>query len=581
MKKIPVKAILVIFALAVFLSACDEVVEKGLKPSEDWSRGVPVADLVQGALGFYMEEGGDNFYLTWPEHTVERTNIHFLLLDKSGSEKVSQDLDLLTGRQRTPRLAPAAEDRIHMFWIRRPPRETFWELWHALLDLDGKIVRDPARLSSGDTNVGSYDFVIGPEGNVYLVCNCNGAGGIFGLRIGPMGEPGEMVRLTAAGSSPSIRQDRAGVLHMAWFEGAQIKYASFSPSFSTEVQDEIIETLPVGAGDSRLGPRIGLSEGWIYILWSTLSRSGLEAGTARTEYLAFPEGDVNAKNRVERISIIPVEDQPYQNYEGSLSLSGLVAISSVSFSSDYVYEPMTAAGEKSELVVAMVTNQNYRQDVLVQPVVVLFEEGRVKGYSLAGKTLSFSRNPSVVIDPNGNLYMAWREGTAGSKAFFATTSPEAREVLDSFRSEDLVSMMLRGGLEGFAAILLFPLALPWLIPGFAIVLIWRITRDQESLENVASRVILVIALITYQVAKILFVPTILTYTPFSAWIDVPTGWIGLLRVGIPIAIFFVGIGVAERARRGSSSTILYFILACVTDMVFTLGVYGVSFFGVF
>jgi hypothetical protein len=106
-------------------------------------------------------------------------------------------------------------------------------------------------------------------------------------------------------------------------------------------------------------------------------------------------------------------------------------------------------------------------------------------------------------------------------------------------------------------------------------------RDQDNLEKVSSRVILIVALITYQIAKFLFVPTILTYTPFSAWIDVPTAWVGLLRVAVPLVIFLVGIGVAERTRRRNSSPILYFVLASVTDMVLTLGIYGVSFFGVF
>ncbi len=163
-------------------------------------------------------------------------------------------------------------------------------------------------------------------------------------------------------------------------------------------------------------------------------------------------------------------------------MSGLVDISSVGFNSDYVYEPFVAPGEQQELAVALVTNQNYRQDILVQPAIVVFEEGRLKGYSIAGKTLSFSSDPVLTVDTKGNLHMLWREGTGGDQAYYSTTAPEAREELDRFTGSDLTNMVLRGGLEGLATSLLFPLALPWLVPGFLIVGVWKIFRDQETLQ---------------------------------------------------------------------------------------------------
>ncbi len=208
-------------------------------------------------------------------------------------------------------------------------------------------------------------------------------------------------------------------------------------------------------------------------------------------------------------------------------------------------------------------------------------EGQVTGYEIAGRTLSISSDPFLLSDIDGNLHLIWREGADGSRVFYATTAPEPRAAIDQVRGEDIVNTMLRGGLEGFATILLFPLALPWLIPGFLVLGVWKIYRDRESLAYVSSRLILLAALGIYQVTKLLFLPTILTYVPFSAWMDIPAGWTLPLRVGVPIFILLSGFGVAELGRRRSEATLLYYVLFVLTDLVLTLGVYGVNFLGVF
>ncbi len=73
----------------------------------------------------------------------------------------------------------------------------------------------------------------------------------------------------------------------------------------------------------------------------------------------------------------------------------------------------------------------------------------------------------------------------------------------------------------------------------------------------------------------------LTYVPFSAWVDIPANWEIVLRIGVPGLIFLIGIGVAERGRRRSKSTLVYYALVSITDMVLTMGVYGVFYLGVF
>jgi hypothetical protein len=97
----------------------------------------------------------------------------------------------------------------------------------------------------------------------------------------------------------------------------------------------------------------------------------------------------------------------------------------------------------------------------------------------------------------------------------------------------------------------------------------------------ASKILLVISLLVYQVTKVLFIPDILTYVPFSAWIDIPSSWHFLLRIGVPILILLIGIWVAERGRRRYEGTVLYYALVTITDMFLSMGVYGVFYLGVF
>jgi hypothetical protein len=93
---------------------------------------------------------------------------------------------------------------------------------------------------------------------------------------------------------------------------------------------------------------------------------------------------------------------------------------------------------------------------------------------------------------------------------------------------------------------------------------------------------LVIAILLYQVTKLLFLPTIQTYTPFSAWLDLPRSWSTALRVMVPLLIFGVAWLAAEWVRRSrTASTLAYFFVVAAVDAILTLVVYGVNYLGVF
>lgn len=227
------------------------------------------------------------------------------------------------------------------------------------------------------------------------------------------------------------------------------------------------------------------------------------------------------------------------------------------------------------------SKQQARLGTIIQMALVLFEEGEFKGYQMAGKTENFSRDGLLAADAAGNFHLAWREG-AGNRLYYASTAPGVKGGLNRLEVGDLFSTLLGGGLEAVVGALFFPLALIWLVPGFALLGIWKLRRDDENVEERSSRVVLVIALIFYQTTKVLFLPSMLSYIPFSAWIDIPRGIEPILQIGVPVVIFLMGILVAEliRRRNDAMSTLLYFFIVCAVDAILTLGVYGVNYLGV-
>ena len=111
--------------------------------------------------------------------------------------------------------------------------------------------------------------------------------------------------------------------------------------------------IKTGTGDSLIGPELGLSDGWVYILWSILSQSGLEAGTARTQFVAFPPGNPE-KTIPSAVILMPEEEQPYAPYSGGLALTQLVKPPDQAWAStDYIMQPSTMIGDNADLAVAL------------------------------------------------------------------------------------------------------------------------------------------------------------------------------------------------------------------------------------
>ncbi len=574
---------LVFILLVVALTACGAAEQRGAKASADWSRGAPLGGGSMGSVGLAVGDEDASIRLVWPVGAGEGERIHYVHLDRSGDPIVTKDLTF-PGQLRNTRLLPAGGDNTHLFWASRISSETGWQLWHVLLNTDGDLVGELTRLSLNKGEVGDYTATSDNAGGAVVAWE---SGSQADLHLLHMNQGGEVLSggmtLTTRGESPDLRVDPGGHIHLVWLSGTSFMYAEMPLDDLCTDNGVPVAGITIGTGDSLTGPALGLSDGWVYVFWSILSQSGLEAGTARTEFVAFPSG-MPGSSESKPIWILPVEEQPYVPYQGSLSLTGYVEPpKAANASTDFIMRPAAMTGITPELAVAVSAQQQLRMNAQMQIVVLLFEGGQYRGYSLASKTGQISDNPVLSVDNSGNLYLVWREGARKQDVYYATTEPEAVAALDGLSTGDFVYAVLEGGMESLASLAFMPfLGFGWLLPGLIVIGIWKLIKDEESVTQPSSWPVLIIAVIIYYSIKTITLPTIATYVPFSAWIYIPTDWEQALRIGVPLTIFAISLFVAYKVSvKYSDSAVLFYVVLALTDALLTLAIYGVNFLGVF
>jgi hypothetical protein len=570
--------------VAVFVAACQSAPQRERKPSADWSRGVLVGRYAKGSIGIAVEDAGARVHLVWPSDIGEGGYFRYVRLDTQANLAAAKDLEL-PGLLRAPRLVLAEAGGLHFFWASRAPGEKAWTIWHMMLDPEGNPASPVVQISAPGVNVGDYAVASDHQGGA-LVAWDNGSFGNINLQsIDRAGLPAsESIALELKGKSPSLSVSADGELALAWLGESGFSYA-YTPLEALSIKEPTqIVDLVMGTGQSLVGPFLGTAGDWAYVFWSVLNQSGLEAGTGYTAYAAFllsaPE-----KQGATRLWISPEQEQPYAPYQGVFSIAQLVPpVREAWASSDYILRPSVMQGNPAgELAVAVALNQQMRLDQHLQVAVAVFKEGQFEGYTLGTKTEGISDNPVLFVDSANQLHLAWREGAAGNGIFYATTQPQAIAALDRLNIGDLVNAIFQGGLESIVSVALLPvIGFGWLLPGMLIVGIVKLLRDQDNLTDWRFWVPLGIAIMAFYAAKLATLPTITTYVPFSAWLDLPSRFDMYLRLAVPALIFVISALVAQRVcQRHSQSAVLFYIAFTLVDALLTLAVYGVNFLGVY
>ena len=566
--------------LALLTGAC-QTRDKGRKPSPDWSRSVPVGVLLRGDIDMITGSQDEQLvHMVWLQQVGDQDLVHYVQLDSIAESLVDRDLELPDGSLRYPRIAETADQNLHLLWSSRSEEVREWDLRYTQIDPAGNLVGDEKLLAPADQDINSYTIAPDDQGGIYVAWESKADGGIHGARISSAGNMvQEPVLLARQGESPFLAADGSAV-SLIWFDEGGMQYARWPDGNLAESAGETVAEITLGTGQILDGPVMGIAGDWAYVLWSVYSSSGLEAGTAVAKYVSFPK-EAPTKSDQNTIRMSSSEETPYEPFESAYQITRLAPPADIRGSSGLVRQPSPAAAKEDELAVAVVVDQESRLDVITQVGLLLFKDGEYAGYQMAGKTDAFSQEPVLSVDQDGNLYMAWREGGRGSVAYYALTEVEARNALSRMTGGDIASTAMSGGMEVIAGMLFFPLACVWIFPALLFIGLLHLWRGESELSQPLTIVAIVLAVIIAEIVKLAFLPTISSYVPFSAWLDIPQRWDSTLRVLVPAVTLLIGLLAAMFVYRRNKSGLLFAFVLIGVDALLTLAVYGVNFLGVF
>lgn len=582
----------VIFIIAIFLlllfigfivkGGADTV--KSRKPSVDWGRGLLLGENALTKAALMVDNTTNDVHAAWFFWEESKgVGLHYVQIDQEARVQVDRELMQFSGRVRSPNLI-AGGQFMHLVWAGYEGDMGKWQLWYAQLNQSGSIQGRAIRLSNSTSNVSQYSVVSDKNGGFLAVWEETESGGINFAHVGASGEKKiTPISIVNQGTLPILCKDAQSQIHLVWIEDNEnLMYKQLDSQTSMPVEGTMIGRILHGTGSRLEGPSLGLANQHVYVFWSVLNQSGLEAGTATTEYVFFPVGYPKEVSVATAVPVLPLEEQPYEDTQGHYTYSQLVPALYAKRTSDFVYNPIVVDNPSSELAVALAVQQQHRLDSYIQIVITIVNDGKYKGYTFATKTKTISSDAALSADTAGNLYLIWRDGFDGKNIYYTTTAQDARSALDGLILQDMTALVLEGGMEIIVSILLFPFAFLWLLPGLVVLISWQLINNDEDLTNIVSVVLLVLASTLYHGTKLVTFPTMIDYVPLSAWIDIAPSFQLPLRILVPFSIFCLSIGVAEKIRRQSKSTTLrYYFSIVIVDTVFTLAIYGVNFLGAY
>ncbi len=289
MKKIRPLLWAALLLLLVFGGSACQVREKGRKPSTDWSRSLPLGVYVRGDIDMVVNPDGKLVHLVWLKEGEEGNTVHYMQVDETAVTLLARDLDLPNAQLRLPQILPTAGDKLHLLWLGRSDGQAEWGMQYVQIDETGELIGEIKQLADNTDDVVQFSKVVNGRGEMFVAWEAAADGAIYGSQIASDGTIlQEAVRLVDQGSRPSLAVDSEN-LYMTWFDGTELLMAAW-PQGEFALHDGVsLTSIPASRGSKIDGPELGVEGEWAYVIWSVFNNTGLEAGTAATEYIAFPK----------------------------------------------------------------------------------------------------------------------------------------------------------------------------------------------------------------------------------------------------------------------------------------------------
>jgi hypothetical protein len=323
----------------------------------------------------------------------------------------------------------------------------------------------------------------------------------------------------------------------------------------------------VGLGAARVDDQYCLVYGYEFT-------RGLEGGSAFTVLTCLDTQTWNPESE-QRLELVITEKLNYQPYTGPFAISRLAQVE-IPFS-NFTYLPSSPVALEDQMVIVVSTPAQLRYKVRQNIAMLLFEHGQVLGYQPVTATANTSLSPNLAGDTDGNLYMAWLERGIGNEVYFATTNPQAAELLNQTNMSEVTVAILGIFVEAVTGLLLLPFML--LAIGLAYIAVFitswvasliRLGRWKDPIGFVSGAVVL-------WVVKLSFLPFIGSFVPFSAWLpEMPASVLMVYKAFWPLLIVSASLFFSHRImkHRDLSSLTTRFGLYAIIDVTLTALIYG-------
>jgi len=574
--------------LTVVLTSCADQPERLWLKAPGWSRAqlvdntrvgdpVPIALDDAGHIYLFVIRAGDNV-----------SHLRVVALDRQADvfwDRTYEEVELIHPAK--PQILWDGE-ALQLFWL------SGQGLYNTQVDVTGRLL-EPPTLLSGETAVGHYNVGRNASGSIAVwYAGSRDSPGVYALPPGDL--TGEASLVDTAGVRPDLQYDNAGTLHAIWAHhppGTGDKpffYAAYPDGYYRPGQETVV-VAPRAIGTTVLeGPRLGLDGQYAYIFWTLIFYSGMEAGTARAEYVYFPKGQPSSVSSAHQWGVPYSYNLPYQTFrEGGLKAGARVPLGSeFRGGATYITEITANPASEQELVITFHARLAYlMRKQQLQVSAVFFQGGAPTGYQLLSFTPSGSTYPAIFSDEAGQLYFTWLEKGAlpGWAVYFASTAPDIREALDNVTSDDVGRLSAETLFGVLAGTVLIPFAVVWIVPSLIVLaLTGRIRGAEKRLTSFGTIVSLTLALITLWVIKIAVLPGILEYVPLSAWLPIIPSWFNApLQLGVPLLIAGLAFLAARyyTGRKEQHSVFLFMVIYVVVDAILTVAFYGVLVYAAF
>lgn len=584
--KFSVLSSLLLFLLISLLSGCSDNADRLWLKAPGWSRAklvgstrvgdpAPLAQDDKGNLYQFLIAGeGDVYYPRLVAMNAETD----ILWDRSYEE--------------IPLTRP---DQPYLLWDGRDLR-LFWldnaQLYTAQIEPDSGFLPEWPLLLTGEQKIGSYSVAQRQDGRLALwYAGTLRKPGLYALPPGDLSGPATLV--DPQGVRPSIAFDDQGVLHAIWAHMPKgstdnsIFYAAYPQGrYQPDQAQEIAH--PLASTSSVVnGPVLGLDANQIYVFWTIEVRTGMSAGSVQSSYVSFPPGQPPAPLYPQDISVPVAHELPYEPVvDAALQAGDRVLLEQTHLRLTGQVTSLTASRTSTpELIVAHRVRADYimRKDAM-QVATLFFHTGQPHSYQLLSFTAGDSRSPFILAGSDNNLYLTWLErgDVSGFLVYLTSTSPSIRQAL-SVLTQDDIARLAASTLFGFlSGMLLLPFALMWFAaPLFLIAITAPLRSGADDWRDIRVLISLALAIAGYWFSKLVFLPGLKDYVPFTAWIPlIPRSLYLPLQIGVPTLIALFALWVAkhftyDRMRNSP----LYFILLYISiDGVLTTAVYGVIIF---